>query len=464
MVLPVATKKRTKKSSAARLIVVLVSMLVAIKVLQEHHEFLSSYAVLDLSDNEKSTKMIAELNEQLQDAKDELKAVKKDCEQQGADDSTSTTEVELFPFKGSIYEKKGLNPVLTYSNPTTDTSQEEGVLPTTININKAEKRENTLASQSEGEETAVLKEKLVAAKDELALLKAEREVLVAAFNNTVDATNETTQASSTDPQDETKKRLPLKPPFKILSIGEPRTGSTFQMQLLNAIISLKSPSNITIQKRLISKREGFHSLVASLNEESFLYKAHDLINDNNATAHVQKLAQDGDISLFTTFNDIEPSARAPKLSKSKFAVHSQTTSQLNSCSLCEVDRYKDIFNLTNGEVSHLRDYMSKYQIIRRCCGFQMSKYEMARLHGCDVQEYVEEASYPDCEIYNKTLVELQFAYHSSGTRYSGISSHNWENVGDCARVDNDIVENGKWFNGFRFRGCKAHGFKEASPL
>ena len=353
----------------------------------------------------------------------------------------------------TIFGVLAVNVALTITNtnaqdqqqqaPAAAAAQEEGVLPT-INI-------------------TVLKEELAAAKDELVLLKAEREAL-SIFNNTVAATNETTaQSFSKNHQVEAKRRLPLKPPFKILSIGQPRTGSTFQLQLLNAILSLKSPSNITIQKRFISSREGFHSLVASLNQESFLYKAHNLINDNNATAHIQKLAQDGDVFLFTTFDDIE-SSKSAELSKSKFAVHSQTKSQLNSCSLCEVDKYQDIFNLTNVEVSHLRDYMSKYQIIRRCCGFQMSKYEMARLHGCNVQEYIGEASYPYCEIYNKTLVELQFAHHStSGIQYSTLSSLDWKSVGDCARVDNEIVEKGKWFNAFRFRGCQAHGFKEASP-
>ena len=191
-------------------------MLFAIKVLQGH-EFLSSYA-LDLSDDEKATMLIAELKTQLQDAKYELNAARtKDGGKQGADDSTinSTTEVE----------------------------------------------------------TAVSKEELAAAKDELVLLKAEQEALVAAINSTVAATNETTQVSSKNHQDEAKRRLPLKPPFKILSIGQPRTGRTLQMQSLNAIDASSHPrSNITIQKRLISKRERFHALVASYIKNLFFTK------------------------------------------------------------------------------------------------------------------------------------------------------------------------------------------------
>mmetsp|Transcript_23712 Transcript_23712/g.35174 ORF Transcript_23712/g.35174 Transcript_23712/m.35174 type:complete len:101 (+) Transcript_23712:193-495(+) len=76
----------------------------------------------------------------------------------------------------------------------------------------------------------------------------------------------------------------------------------------------------------------------------------------------------------------------------------------------------------------------------------MSKYEIVRLHRCDIHEYVGEAGKTDCEIYNKTLVELQFAHHSSGIRYSTLSSYNWKDAVDCARFDNDIVENGKRFN------------------
>jgi hypothetical protein len=72
----------------------------------------------------------------------------------------------------------------------------------------------------------------------------------------------------------------------------------------------------------------------------------------------------------------------------------------------------DISNLTNGEVSHLRDYyMLKYRIIKKCCRFQMSKYVIARLDGC-----ARDASCVDYEIYNKTLFEIQFAHHSSGIR------------------------------------------------
>jgi len=338
-------------------------------------------------------------------------------------------------------------------------SAEQDFLLPTMNINE-EQRVNTKTKQSV-EETAVLKEDLAAAKDEVALLKAKWEALSAFNNSTVAVTNGTIQASSSkSPQDETKRRLPLKPPFKILSIGQPRTGSTFQLQLLNAIISLKSPSNITVQERYIGSSTGFEKLVASLHQESFLYKMHALKNVN-ATAYVQKLVQDGDVLLFTTFNDNQQQpSKGTKLYRSKFALHSQRTSQLKSCSLCEVDRYKDIFNLTNSDVSHLRDYMSKYQIIRRCCGFQMSKYEMARLHGCDVQEYIGDATYPDCEIYNKSSVESQFAHHPSGIRYSSLSSYNWKNVGDCARIDNDLVENGKWFNEKPFLGCQAHGFEK----
>ena len=103
--------------------------------------------------------------------------------------------------------------------------------------------------------------------------------------------------------------------------------------------------------------------------------------------------------------------------------------EFSNCSLCEIERYyKPIFNLTDEEVKLLEDYMSNYQILRRCCGMQMSKYNRLRLHGCDVTEYKNDVSgkhrYPWCENHDFEKIENEFMslLESNGMAYRSIGT------------------------------------------
>ena len=99
--------------------------------------------------------------------------------------------------------------------------------------------------------------------------------------------------------------------------------------------------------------------------------------------------------------------------------------------------------------------MSKYEILRRCCGYQMSKYERLRLHGCNVTQYQQQNQthhydYPWCENYNLTKIELDFTFNSQNIKYhSGEIERkiNWNQPGDCLYYRNEIQYNNKDFNG-----------------
>ena len=99
--------------------------------------------------------------------------------------------------------------------------------------------------------------------------------------------------------------------------------------------------------------------------------------------------------------------------------------------------------------------MHDFEILRQCCGLQMSKYEVLRLNGCDVSQYIYQPDYPHCESHDLTTIEASFAnspipFHVNSPEY------NWEKPGDCARF-NAEVSLGKGFNGRSFDSCEITG-------
>ena len=90
----------------------------------------------------------------------------------------------------------------------------------------------------------------------------------------------------------------LKAPYQIIQIGSPRTGSTFQFQLLCSIIQLKNPDAICdfLDKKKLQTEGGAMKriLKGMKNKESFLYKAHE------GTRGIRNLSQDGRIGVFSS--------------------------------------------------------------------------------------------------------------------------------------------------------------------
>ena len=228
----------------------------------------------------------------------------------------------------------------------------------------------------------------------------------------------------------------LQPPYRIASLGEPRTGSTFMHQLLYAIVRIKTPADKNVQ--VLRNKPG---------DGNFVTKSHYI----KKTKHfLRNQIEKGSVSIFISTKDREHVQFDRNISSK--ALYIQETVNLRACSLCEVDAYKDIFNLTDAEIQHVKDYMAIYEILRQCCGSQMSRWERMRLHGCNITE--EDKTRPDypqkCENLNKTEVELKMASNPGGIKWSGMDKiFNWMKVGDCKKFDK-VVANGSDFNGKKF--------------
>eukprot|EP00587_Corethron_hystrix_P001095 CAMPEP_0113318756 /NCGR_PEP_ID=MMETSP0010_2-20120614/13207_1 /TAXON_ID=216773 ORGANISM="Corethron hystrix, Strain 308" /NCGR_SAMPLE_ID=MMETSP0010_2 /ASSEMBLY_ACC=CAM_ASM_000155 /LENGTH=948 /DNA_ID=CAMNT_0000176141 /DNA_START=59 /DNA_END=2902 /DNA_ORIENTATION=- /assembly_acc=CAM_ASM_000155 len=239
-------------------------------------------------------------------------------------------------------------------------------------------------------------------------------------------------------------RLPkshiLPQPYRIIQIGAPRSGSTFQFQLLNAIVSLKSSANEEITSTFFARENWriFPLIQDVVNNKSFIVKTH---FDHPIFEIFQ---QRGYASIFASSVDIAP-----------YAVYNQERERLVECPLCEIDRYKSMFQLSEKDVELLMEHMDLYSSLRMCCGEQMSKYEILRLNGCNVTQYVELPDYPHCEDKDLEDIEVKFAgspipFHANNPEV------NWARPGDCARFSEEIAS-GKGFNGRTLTSCEIYG-------
>jgi hypothetical protein len=313
--------------------------------------------------------------------------------------------------------------------------------------------------------------------------------------------------TSTIKEEGSNLQLPLRPPYYILQIGEPRSGSTFQAQLLMAITDLKSKGTTTETSASTSSNSTNTNTVLFRNSPNpnmkkqqkanknvkenekhrtnqiyqgkdffqqiihngFVQKSHDSVWIEKTLCELEKLKKQNHIAVFNSVvSDNTKNIDGLKKYNLNFDIgynaHQQImkSNEFRNCSLCEIDNYyKPIFDLSTHEITILKLYMSKYQLIRQCCGLQMSKYNRLRLHGCNVTEYQNnpvQHSYPWCEKHNMTDIEMEFdtllknnkmIYRSMDGEED--SKWTWMKLGDCKKFDEQIIS-GMDFNGARFDG------------
>ena len=287
-------------------------------------------------------------------------------------------------------------------------------------------------------------------------------------------------------------QLPLKYPFRIIQYGQPRSGSTFQYELLKAIMYLKSPDIVKYPKEdyyenkmngnLIFKVHDIHSLRKELKRtgggSSGSVAAGSFTGNDSLSIFVS-----GDVLYNSQVDKIRIISNATTSSSSyqnktvttipivqlfddnddeKDIVihyhpiyHHQLKYNLYNCSLCEIDYYQSIFDLTYEDLLLLKEYMMYYQILRQCCGFQMSKYNLYRIHNCNITKYMNLSEYPNCENQNISYVEYEFAYHQPIPYMSLNPKLLWNVPGDCEKYENEIITQNLHNNNhkIKFKGC-----------
>jgi hypothetical protein len=143
----------------------------------------------------------------------------------------------------------------------------------------------------------------------------------------------------------------LRPPFKIVQIGEPRSGSTFQYELLRAIAALKSPPDTKIESTFISKKNwSTHPFTGAMDlasNSTFIIKTH------TYDVYLRKASHDAGVAVFSS-SEIVP-----------YSLYTQKRENLESCSECEIEKYRPFFNLTDGDIAILKQHMRDFKILRQ---------------------------------------------------------------------------------------------------
>ena len=304
-----------------------------------------------------------------------------------------------------------------------------------------------------------------------------------------------------------KLELPLNgPPYYIVQHGVPRSGSTFQTKLLQAIVDLrhnniinnnkktrKPPiefANTPLPREIIPKngsRTDFvyqeKSFFKNIVDRGFVQKTHNSDWVEKTVCELHKLEKQ--VAVFVSVVGDDPSSKTKKnddedsflrnvLSPLEanydtgWIAHVQVKNgaEFRNCSSCEIETYyKPLFDLSRNEIEILRDFTAKYSIVRQCCGNQMSKYNLLRLHGCNISEYQnnDQYSYPWCENYDLPEIEQSFAIllKTHGLQKPGSG---WEKPGDCAASE-EYIRGGREFNGRHWRGeCPLYSVDSTSTL
>src|SRR6056300_1405669 len=227
---------------------------------------------------------------------------------------------------------------------------------------------------------------------------------------------------------------------RIYSAGQPRSGSTYQFTLLCVIAHLRS-SSVNCSTSATSTLEQLQPAQLQVIK----------LHPGN-----QVFASDDTSKFFTTLRhkNIWKETNVSWAEGTRVS-YEQHYSELERCPLCEISKYKDIFDLTSDEMLQLTQYMRYWSILRQCCGSQMSKWLRGELSGCqDVKGFSVEGRL-DFHMYgsmNLTAVEEHF---ESTHLYSLVPAsalaatehlqYLWGKKGDCEKSHN-AIRSGIGFN------------------
>lgn len=217
------------------------------------------------------------------------------------------------------------------------------------------------------------------------------------------------------------------PTMGIVQYGAPRSASTLQDELLCYIVTMKTGRRVCgfVKKRLDIAMSG--GVVVKTHKDPYLF---DEVLDQKAK-HTP-------ISMKNTMLFFSATSRGDS---HPCSVYTQPFERAVYCPKSEVSHYREIFNLTNSEVSRVEKYIEPWDIWRQCCGPQQSLLSRLQLFNCTepavhAGRHLDSPSNPHCEKYNLQDVEAKLvADPSAGVKTTKEVTNA---VGTCKR-DMDVM-------------------------
>jgi len=223
------------------------------------------------------------------------------------------------------------------------------------------------------------------------------------------------------PQDEPKiaAKADIRLPSMIIQWGEPRTATTLQFQALCVIMTIKNPEKTEcafVWPKHWKEESNVSGMISDTS--SFLVLK---VHDERVMKEVRKrgLKAGRDVWLFATadnetagsdgnFLDWQPTSAQLSNRLHIDVKYAQVISLLSARGHYIMEDYKAIFQLSDEQTDHMMAYIRYWDVLRQCCGKQMSEDWRSILvgsHDKPPQHDFGDSAYPSCEIYDLDAVE-----------------------------------------------------------
>ena len=244
-------------------------------------------------------------------------------------------------------------------------------------------------------------------------------------------------------------------------IGVPRTGSTFHWYLICTILRIIHINNDENNNNNNNNNNVGCDVMPRLDNSYYnrTYKLHKGHDYDSSLRKKYGYSINETIYIFVS-QDKRVKQVIPQINRNKnkidYIVDIVEYEKLIQQDISIVFDYQLIFNLSNNEVLDVYQHMRYWSILRKCCGYQQSRYNRLLLHNQSIDENsFFQIDYPSCEIYNLTQVENNFfktkisklypteLYISSKGGYDGLLRKNF-----CSYYEKQIII-GRDFNGHK---------------
>ena len=218
-------------------------------------------------------------------------------------------------------------------------------------------------------------------------------------------------------------------PRLLIQYGQPRTGSTQQFQCLCVILHLLKPTlNVECKTGVAnSSTAGIPSTYALSSSHAAVIKTHSGVPNH--------LGEHQSAWLFATASSESEvqRLRSAHPANSAFPLkYVQFMAELSRRGYTLAAEYRSVFGLSDEQASQLVEYMQPWEVLRQCCGKQMSEIYRAQLQH-RTPSYVSGPD-PGCSAYNLDEVEQQLLQTDVYRRHS----HRSRTLRAVSNIDDEL--------------------------
>jgi len=207
-------------------------------------------------------------------------------------------------------------------------------------------------------------------------------------------------------------------PNMIIQWGEPRTATTLQFQSLCLLLTIMNPEKTKCAFVWPDHWEEESNVSGLIHDSSSILVLK--VHDEQIMKNVRKrgLEAGRDVWLFATadnetagsdgnFVDWQPTARHLSNSLHIDVKYAQVISLLSARGHHILEDYKAIFDLSDEQTDNMIAYMRYWDVLRQCCGTQMSEDWRGILVGSHAIPHHDpsDSAYPACQVYDLDEVE-----------------------------------------------------------